>query len=171
MYWRAPLDRLHEAGIEVQLLHAHRVRQLRGRKTDIEDSRWLARVCQFGPGRPSMVPDRECHRQRLVQERSRVRNRIQKVIDGAGVRVGGILSDVPAGPTFGVSPNARGVALPDPDGPHLECTTVKVLAETGKVDAIINFPLNMAINSIVIKKPCISQNWINLLDKFFGACE
>ena len=102
VYWRAPLDRLHEDGIEVQLLHAHQVKQLRGRKTDIEDSRWLARVCQFGLGRPSMVPDREFHglrmlsrhRQRLVQERSRVRNRIQKVIDGAGVRVGGILSDV-----------------------------------------------------------------------------
>ena len=48
VYWRAPLDRLQEAGIAVQLLHAHQVKQLRGRKTDIEDSRWLARVCQDG---------------------------------------------------------------------------------------------------------------------------
>ena len=49
-----------------------------------------------------MVPDRAFHglrmmsrhRQSRVRDRSRVRNRVQKVIDGAGVRVGGILSDV-----------------------------------------------------------------------------
>ncbi len=106
VYWRAPWDRLSEAGIEVQLLHAQHVKQLRGRKTDVEDSRWLARVCQFGLGRPSLVPDRTFlalrslsrHRRSLVQERARVRNRVQKVIDRAGVRIGGIISDV-----FGVN--------------------------------------------------------------------
>ena len=80
--------------------------QLRGRKTDVEDSRWLARVCQVGLGRPSLVPDRTFlalrslsrHRRSLVQERARVRNRVQKVIDRAGVRIGGIISDV-----FGVN--------------------------------------------------------------------
>ena len=44
VYWETPWDALTEAGIEVQLLHAQQVKQLRGRKTDIEDSRWLARV-------------------------------------------------------------------------------------------------------------------------------
>ncbi len=102
VYWRAPLDRLEAAGIEVQLLHAHHVKQLRGRKTDVEDSRWLARVCQFGLCRPSLVPNQEFHglrrmsryRRQLVQKRSQTRNRIQKEIDDAGVRIGGILSDV-----------------------------------------------------------------------------
>ena len=51
VYWEAPWDALTEAGVEVQLLHAQQVKQLRGRKTDIEDSRWLARVCQFGLAR------------------------------------------------------------------------------------------------------------------------
>ena len=59
VYWETPWDALTEAGIEVQLLHAQQVKQLRGRKTDIEDSRWLARVCQFGLGTPSFVPARE----------------------------------------------------------------------------------------------------------------
>ncbi len=36
IYWRAPWDRLRDAGIEVQLLHAQHVKQLRGRKTDVE---------------------------------------------------------------------------------------------------------------------------------------
>ena len=72
---------------------------------------------------------------------------------------------------FHVSPNARGVAFLDPYGPHLEWTTVKALAETGKVDAIINFPLAMAINRLVTKSPDIPQNWKNLLDKCFGTSD
>ena len=102
VYWEAPHDALAEAGIEVQLLHAQQVKQLRGRKTDIADSRWLARVCQFGLGQPSFVPAREfrelrvlCrHRRTLVGERSRVRNRAGKVVDRSGARVGGVISDI-----------------------------------------------------------------------------
>ena len=96
VYWRAPWERLTEAGIRAELFHAQHVKQLKGRKTDIEDSRWLATICQFGLGRPSLVPEREFRAARglsrhwwtLIQERSRV----QKVIDGAGVRIGSILS-------------------------------------------------------------------------------
>lgn len=102
VYWEAPWNALTQAGIEVQLLHAWHVKQMRGRKTDIADSLWLARVCQLGLGRPSFVPParfRELrplarHRRSLAQQRSRTRNRAQKVIDRAGARVGGVLSDV-----------------------------------------------------------------------------
>ena len=102
VYWEAPFDALADAGIEVQLLNAQQVRQLRGRKTDIEDSRWLARVCQFGLGTPSFVPARELrelrvlcrHRRTLVAQRSRVRNRAAKVIDRSGARIGGVITDI-----------------------------------------------------------------------------
>ena len=70
------------------------------------DSVWLACVCQFGLCTPSHVPPepfrelRSLSRQRrvLVRQRSTVCNRVQKIIDRAGVRIGGILSDV-----FGVN--------------------------------------------------------------------
>ena len=102
VYWQAPWRALTAAGIEAQLLHAQHVRQLRGRKTDIEDSRWLARVCQFGLGQPSFVPDEAfCdlrnlvrHRRTLVAQRSQTRNRVQKVLDRSGIRIGGVLSDI-----------------------------------------------------------------------------
>ena len=102
VYWEKPYDVLEDAGIEVQLLHAQQVKQLRGRKTDIGDSRWLARVCQFGLGRPSFVPPREFrglrvlsrHRRTLVAERSRVRNRAAKVVDRSGARIGGVITDI-----------------------------------------------------------------------------
>ena len=102
VYWEAPYDALADAGMEVQLLHAQHVKQLRGRKTDIGDSRWLARVCQFGLGRPSFVPSREFrelrllsrHRRTLVAERSRARNRVAKVVDRCGARIGGVITDI-----------------------------------------------------------------------------
>ena len=79
VYWRMPWDRLSEAGIEEQLLHAQHVKQLRGRKTEIEDRRRFARECPFGLDRPSLVPDRTFlasgslsrNRRRWVRERAR----------------------------------------------------------------------------------------------------
>ena len=96
--WRA----LDAAGIDVQLLNAQHVKQLRGRKTDVEDSRRPARVCRFGLGRPGFVPSAAFrdlrslsrHRRALVSRRSRIRNQAQKILDRSGVRIGGVLSDV-----------------------------------------------------------------------------
>ena len=78
------------------------MKQLKGRKTDVADSVWLACICQFGLCTPSHVPPqpfrelRSLSRQRriLVGQRSTVRNRVQKIIDRAGARIDGILSDV-----------------------------------------------------------------------------
>ena len=83
-------------------MNAKHVKRLPGNKTDRMDSRWLGRVCQFGLARSSYVPAREFrelrllrrHRRGLVQDRSRVRNRLQKVLDRSGARIGGVLTDV-----------------------------------------------------------------------------
>ena len=102
IYWQTPWAALDKAGIEVELYHAQHVKQLRGRKTDVADSRWLARICQFGLGRSSLVVSEEFrqlramsrYRRQMVKERVRVRNRVQKVLDRCGIRIGGILTDV-----------------------------------------------------------------------------
>ena len=102
IYWEAPFEALEEAGIEPQLVHAQHVKQIKGRKTDVADSIWLARICSFGLCRESMVPPRHFRslrkvsrmRRQLVRERARMRNRIHKILDAAGVRVSGILSDL-----------------------------------------------------------------------------
>ena len=106
VYWEAPFEVLEEAGIPVQLMNAQQVKQIRGRKTDIGDSAWLATICQFGLGSPSMIPPARFRRLRkvsrlrrqLVGDSARLRNRIHKVLDAAGIRIGGVLSDV-----FGVN--------------------------------------------------------------------
>ena len=102
IYWEAPYRALEAAGIAPILVHAQHVKQIKGRKTDIEDSTWLARICQFGLGSPSMIPSARFRslrkisrlRRQLVRDRARLRNRVHKVLDGAGMRIGGVLSDV-----------------------------------------------------------------------------
>ena len=102
IYWLAPFEALENAGIPATLVNARQVKQLKGRKTDVADSVWLARVCQFGLATPSHVPPKAFremrvltrYRRTLIGQRSRVRNRVQKVLDRCGVRIGGVLSDV-----------------------------------------------------------------------------
>ena len=102
IYWLAPFEVLEAAGIPATLVNAQQVKQLKGRKTDVADSVWLARVCQFALASPSYVPPKAFrelrvltrYRRTLVNQRSRVRNRVQKVLDRRGAHVGGVLSDV-----------------------------------------------------------------------------
>ncbi len=110
VYWHTPWQALTDAGIEAQLLHAQHVKQLRGRKTDVEDSRWLARVCQFGLGRPSFVPSQPFrdlrslsrHRRTLVARRSQVRNQARRS-STAVVSASGPCSATSSAPTAGGS--------------------------------------------------------------------
>ena len=102
IYWETVYDALAAVGVKPVLLHARHVKQIKGRKTDVADSMWLARICQFGLCTPSLVLPpafRELRqvsrlRRQIVGERSRARNRIHKILDRAGIRAGGILSDL-----------------------------------------------------------------------------
>ena len=102
VYWEVVFDALDSAGITPILVHAQHVKQLKGRKTDIADSVWLARICQFGLCTPSFVPPpafralRKVSRQRrkVVRLCATLRTRIHHILDSAGLRVGGVLSDL-----------------------------------------------------------------------------
>ena len=175
VYWQAPFEALEVGGIEAILVHARRVKQLKGRKTDVADSVWLACVCQFGLCTPSHVPPqpfrelRALSRQRriLVRQRSTVRNRVQKIIDRAGARIGGILSDDPRAADGGCCGLAadhrllsdpgqkcgaverRGSLAPDPGGsaeevPRRPTTGPSTLAPTasGRADGLTIAPRN-----------------------------
>ena len=69
-----------------------------GRKTDVADSMWLARIRQLGLATPSLVLPREFrrlrvlsrHRRRMIDDCARLRNRVHKM-DRASIRIGGVL--------------------------------------------------------------------------------
>lgn len=65
----------------------------------------------------------------------------------------------------------RGVAFLDPYGPHLHWQTLVALAETGKFDVIINFPMGMAINRLIKRDGNIPESWKSQLDSCFGCSD
>lgn len=65
----------------------------------------------------------------------------------------------------------RGVAFLDPYGAHLHWKTVAALAATKKFDVIINCPIHMAIDRLVVRTGDVPSNWAQQLDNFFGTRE
>jgi len=95
-YWRLWFYVLEAAGLNVQLVNSSRARQLAGRpKTDRLDAQWLARLTETGLLRPSFVPPAEIRalrdltrtRLRLVRDRTREWQRLEKLLEGALVKL------------------------------------------------------------------------------------
>lgn len=78
------------------------IKTVPGRKTDVKDSAWIAQLLQHGLLQPSFIPDRAQrelreltrYRKSLIEERAREANRIQKVLEGANIKLGSVISDV-----------------------------------------------------------------------------
>ena len=102
IYWEKAYDVLSDAGLAVMFVHAQHVKQIKHRKTDIADSVWLSRICQFGLASPSLVLPTTFrdlrglsrYRRTLVEQRAQKQLRMQKVLDRNGIRIGGIVTRV-----------------------------------------------------------------------------
>jgi transposase len=100
-YWRIWFFVLEACGLAVQLVNAAQARNLPGRpKTDKLDAQWLARLTEMGLLRPSFVPPKAIRdlrdytrmRTRLVQERTRCFQRLEKLLESALVKVSAVAS-------------------------------------------------------------------------------
>jgi transposase len=93
---------LLEGRVEVLLVNAHHVKQVEGRKTDVKDCQWLAQLLSCGLLKASFIPpkpqrqlrDLTRTRSQLVEERTRVVNRIHKVLEDANIQLGAVASDI-----------------------------------------------------------------------------
>jgi len=117
IYW-VPVFRALEGNFEIVVGNAQHIKNVPGRKTDVKDSEWLANLVRCGLIRPSFVPPlpirelRELTRYRrsLVNDQARERNRIQKLLETASIKLASVASDV-----FGTSGRAMLRALADGD--------------------------------------------------------
>lgn len=98
-YWK-PVFYVLERRFTVWLVNARDIKKVPGRKTDVSDARWIAQVAQHGLVSPSFVPPppirrlRDLTRQRtnLGQQRVQALNRLEKVLEDAGIKTSLILS-------------------------------------------------------------------------------
>ena len=101
VYWR-PVYNLLEGSVELFLVNAQHVRMVPGRKTDVRDSEWLAQLLELGLLRRSFVPpaaQRELrdvvrYRKRLIEDRAREANRVEKVLETANIKLASVVTDV-----------------------------------------------------------------------------
>jgi transposase len=100
-YWK-PVWNLLEGRFELLLANAQHSKTVPGRKTDVKDAEWIADLLRHGLLKPSFVPDRPLrelreltrYRTSLVQERAAETNRLQKILEGANLKLGDVATDV-----------------------------------------------------------------------------
>jgi transposase len=101
-YWKPIFHVLDDGKLQVVLANSQHVKNLRGHKTDRNDSRWLAHLLRHGMIRPSFIPSREVRelrdltrrRKQLIHNAVDERNRVQRVLQEANVQLGVVLSDL-----------------------------------------------------------------------------
>lgn len=102
IFWKAVYASLEDAGIEGRVVNARHVKQVPGRKTDVQDSEWLAELGRCGLLRSSFIPPRDLRELRLLTRyRWKMsgmldgeKNRLHKVLDDAGIRLGCVVTDI-----------------------------------------------------------------------------
>lgn len=99
-YWKPVWYVLEDAGLELLLVNARHVKQVPGRKTDVKDAVWLCELLEVGLLRGSFVPppvirqlrDVTRYRKRLIQDRAREAQRVDKVLQDAAIKLGSVAS-------------------------------------------------------------------------------
>jgi transposase len=101
VYWR-PIYNLLEGLFTLLVVNAQHMKAVPGRKTDVKDAAWIAELRRHGLLRGSFIPSkpqrqlRELtrHRTTLVQDRARVVNRLQMVLEDANIKLASVVTDI-----------------------------------------------------------------------------
>ena len=101
VYWK-PVYNILEDEFTVMVVNAAHIKTVPGRKTDVKDAEWIAELLQHGLLRASFIPDRSQrelrdltrYRRSVVQERTREANRVQKILEGANIKLASVATNV-----------------------------------------------------------------------------
>ena len=101
-YWKPLYNILESSDLKAMVVNARHMKALPGRKTDVKDAEWIADLLQHGLLQPSFIPNKDQrelrelvrHRKSLVGERTRELNRLQKMLEGANIKLSGTVSDI-----------------------------------------------------------------------------
>ena len=100
-YWK-PIYNLLEGKFELLVVNAQHIKAVPGRKTDTRDAEWIANLLRHGLLRSSFIPCRELrelreltrYRKALIRERADEVNRLQKVLEGANIKLSSVASSI-----------------------------------------------------------------------------
>lgn len=106
VYWKPIWNVLEAFDFEMLLANAHHIKNLPGRKTDMKDAEWIAKLLRSGLIEGSFVPSAEVrdlrdltrYRKKLVYQATAEKNRIHRILQDANIKLTSFMSDI-----FGVS--------------------------------------------------------------------
>jgi transposase len=101
VYWK-PIYYMLEDDFELWLLNARHLKNVPGRKTDVKDAAWICQLVEHGLVRPSFVPPKEIrelrnltrYRKAQIEERTREVQRLEKVLQDAGIKLSSVATRV-----------------------------------------------------------------------------
>ena len=105
IYWK-PVFNILEDYFDITLANAQRIKNVPGRKTDVADAEWIAKLLRYGLIEKSFVPPADIRelrdltrlRKKWIGDMTAEKNRIQKTLECSNIKLGSVISDV-----FGVS--------------------------------------------------------------------
>jgi len=101
-YWKPLYNILETCELNAMVVNARHMKAVPGRKTDVKDAEWIADLLQHGLLTASYIPDKDQrelrelvrYRKSLVGERNRELNRLQKMLEGANIKISGTITDI-----------------------------------------------------------------------------
>ena len=101
-YWKPLYNILESSDLVTMVVNARHMKAVPGRKTDVKDAEWIADLLQHGLLTASYIPDKDQrelrelvqYRKSLVGERTRELNRLQKMLEGANIKLSGTVNDI-----------------------------------------------------------------------------
>ncbi|QQK81638.1 IS110 family transposase [Salicibibacter cibi] len=105
VYWK-PVWNILESDFQLILANANHVKNVPGRKTDVKDAEWLAKLLRSGLIESNFVPPEDIrdvrdltrYRKKMTHQRTAEQNRIHKILQDANIKLTSVLSDI-----FGLS--------------------------------------------------------------------
>jgi transposase len=102
VYWKPVWHILSDGELQLVLANAAHVKNVPGRKTDVNDATWLADLMAHGLIRASFVPDEPTQqmrdllrtRKQFVRERSSHAQRLQKTLEDANIKLDSVLTNI-----------------------------------------------------------------------------
>ena len=101
-YWKPLYNILESCDLNAMVVNASHMKAVPGRKTDVNDAEWIADLLQHGLLQASYIPDKDQrelrelvkYRKSLVGELNRELNRLQKMLEGANIKISGTITDI-----------------------------------------------------------------------------
>jgi len=102
VYWKPVWNILSEGPLELILANAAHIKNVPGRKTDMNDAMWIADLVSCGLIKASFVPEQEIQelrsllrtRKQLTREQTSHVQRIQKTLEEANIKLDSVITDV-----------------------------------------------------------------------------